>query len=91
MCLIPLPAIPITAFPAEIISYAVWLYFRFTLSFRDVQEILFERGIHVSNEAICLWCQKFGTVFARELKRRERKWSKTWHMDEVFVQKGQGA
>ena len=58
-------------FPTEVISYAVWLYFRFTLSFRDVQEILFERGIQVSNEAIRLWCRKFGTFFAAELKRRE--------------------
>jgi putative transposase len=75
-------------FPADIISYAVWLYFRFTLSFRDVQEILFERGIHVSNEAVRLWCQKFGTAFASELKRRERKPGRTWHLDEVFVKIG---
>ena len=63
----------------------MWRYFRFTLSFRDVQEILFERGIQVSNEAIRLSCRKFGTAFARELKRREKRLSKTWHMDEVFV------
>ena len=75
-------------FPAEIISYAVWLYFRFTLSFRDVQEILFERGIHVSYEAVRLWCQKFGPAYARELKRQERRTGKTWHLDEVFVKIG---
>ena len=75
-------------FPAEIISFAVWLYFRFTLSFRDVQEILFERGVVVSSEAIRLWCQKFGAAFAEQLKRRERTSGKTWHLDEVFVKIG---
>jgi putative transposase len=75
-------------FPIDVISYAVWLYFRFTLSFRDVQEILFERGIQVSNEAVRLWCQKFGTSFAEQLKRRERKSGSTWHLDEVFVKIG---
>ena len=75
-------------FPAEVISYAVWLYFRFTLSFRDVQEILFERGVVVSSEAVRLWCRKFGTTYASELKRRERRAGKTWHLDEVFVRIG---
>jgi putative transposase len=75
-------------FPAKIISYAAWLYFRFSLSFRDVQEILYERGVQVSNEAIRLWCQKFGTAYAGELKRRERRTGRTWHMDEVFVKMG---
>ena len=75
-------------FPAAIISYAVWLYFRFTLSFRDVQELLFERGVVVSNEAIRLWCKKFGAPFAAELKRREQRTGRTWHLDEVFVNIG---
>ena len=75
-------------FPIEIISYAAWLYFRFSLSFRHVQETLFERGVVVSNEAIRLWCQKFGTSFAAELKRRELRTGKTWHMVEVFVNIG---
>jgi putative transposase len=75
-------------FPAEVISYAVWLYFRFSLSFRDVQGLLYERGIQVSSEAIRLWCRKFGTAYASELKRRERRTGKTWHLDEVFVRIG---
>jgi putative transposase len=75
-------------FPAEIISYAVWLYFRFAWSFRDVQELLFKRRIQVSNEAIRLWCQKFGTAYAAELKRREKRLGKSWHMGEVFVNIG---
>ena len=74
-------------FPTDVISYAVWLHFRFSLSFRDVQELLFTRGVVVSNEAIRLWCQKFGP-FAAELKRRERRLAKAWHMDEVFVKIG---
>ena len=58
-------------FPPEIISHAVWLYYRFCLSFRDVEDLLAERGIIVSHETICQWSRKFGAEYARKLKRRE--------------------
>ena len=64
------PSYPGYRFPAEIISHCVWLYFRFCLSFRDVQEMMLERGIEVSHEAIRLWTLKFGTEYARHLRRR---------------------
>src|SRR5215471_6216462 len=57
-------------FPGEIISHAVWLYFRFCLSFRDVEELLFERGVSVTYEAIRKWCRKFGYQYANQLRRR---------------------
>jgi putative transposase len=72
-------------FPPEIISYAVWLYYRFCLSFRDVEDLLAERGIIVSYEAIRLWCQKFGPAYARTLKRRQGRLGDTWHLDELFL------
>ena len=58
-------------FPAEIISHAVWLYHRFTMSFRDVEDLLAERGIIVSYEAIRYWCLKFGPAYARNLRRKQ--------------------
>jgi putative transposase len=70
-------------FPAEIISHAVWLYFRFALSHRDVEELLAERGVQVSYEAIRLWCQKFGPAFAAGLRRRRARARDCWHLDEV--------
>ena len=72
-------------FPPEIISHAVWLYYRFCLSFRDVEDLLAERGIAVSYESIRHWCRKFGTGYARRLKRREGRLGDTWHLDELFV------
>jgi putative transposase len=72
-------------FPPEIISHAVWLYHRFCLSFRDVEDLLAERGITVSYETIRQWCRKFGTRYARRLKRREGWLGDTWHLDELFV------
>ncbi len=72
-------------FPAEIISHAVWLYHRFCLSFRDIEDPLAERGITVSYEAIRQWCRKFGTEYARTLKRREGRLGDTWYLDELFV------
>lgn len=57
-------------FPVEIISHAVWLYLRFCLSFRDVEELLAERGIQVTYEAIRKWCRKFGQQYANQLRRR---------------------
>lgn len=72
-------------FPPEIISHAVWLYHRFCLSFRDVEDLLAERGITVSYETIRQWCRKFGSEYARRLKRREGRLGDTWHLDELFV------
>ena len=72
-------------FPPDIISYAVWLYHRFNLSNRDVEDLLAERGIIVSYEAIRLWCIKFGARYARRLKRRHRGYGDTFFIDEVFV------
>ena len=72
-------------FPSEIISHAVWLYHRFCLSFREVEELLAERGIIVSYETVRQWCQKFGPAYARKLKKRQGRLSDTWHIDEVFV------
>jgi hypothetical protein len=72
-------------FPVEIISHAVWLYFRFCLSFRDVQEILLERGVSVTYEAIRKWCRKFGQQYANQLRRRRPRPGDKWHMDEVFL------
>ena len=72
-------------FPPEIISYAVWLYFRFNLSHRDIEDLLAQRGILVSYESIRLWCIKFGRIYARRLKRRHTGYGDTFYIDEVFV------
>lgn len=72
-------------YPAEIISHAVWLYHRFTLSFREVEEILAERGMVVSYETIRQWCLKFGSQYAAELRRRRPQPGDKWHLDEVRV------
>ncbi|WP_043838627.1 IS6 family transposase [Muricoccus aerilatus] len=72
-------------FPAEIISHAVWLYHVFSLSLRDVELILAERGIIVTRERIRNWCCKFGSEFAAKLRRRRPKPGDTWHLDEVFL------
>ena len=72
-------------FPPEIISHAVWLYFRFTLSFRDVKDLLAERGVTVSYEAVRLWCRKLGPAFARSLRRRQGRLGDIWQVDEVFI------
>ena len=72
-------------FPPDIISHAVWLYHRYCLSFRDVEDLLAERGIIVSYETIRQWCEKFGPDYARRLKRRQGCLGDTWFLDEVFV------
>jgi len=72
-------------FPSEIISYAVWLYHRFNLSHRDVEDLLAQRGITVSYESVRLWCIKFGATYARRLKRKHRGYGDTFFIDEVFV------
>jgi putative transposase len=72
-------------FPAEIIRHAVWLYLRFTLSYRDVEELLAERGIETSYETVRRWAVKFGPAFARNLRRLRPKPTGTWHLDEMVV------
>ncbi len=75
-------------FPPEIICHAVWLYLRFTLSFRDVEELLAERGLDISYETIRRWVLKFGPQFARELRRRRTRPSSVWHLDEMVIRIG---
>jgi len=72
-------------FPGEMISHGVWLYYRFNLSYRDVQELLFERGVVVSHEASRGWCQKFGQDDANQLRRRRPQPGDKWLLDEVFL------
>jgi putative transposase len=72
-------------FPHEIISHAVWLYHRFCLSFRDVEDVLAQRGTTVSYETIRQWCRRFGIQYARMLRRRQGRLGDTWYLDELFV------
>jgi len=72
-------------FPPEIISHCVWLYFRFALSFRDVEEMLAMRGVSLSYEAVREWCLKFGQTYANGLRRRSPRPGDSWHLDEVFL------
>jgi putative transposase len=75
-------------FPVEIISHGVWLYYRFPLSFREVEEMMLERGIVVSHETIRQWCAKFGQTYANALRRRRARPGDKWHLDEVFIKIG---
>src|SRR3954464_5854479 len=72
-------------FPPPIIQHAVWLYLRFTLSYRDVEELLAERGLAVSYETVRRWVLKFGPGFARRLRRSRPRPSDRWHLDEMVV------
>jgi putative transposase len=72
-------------FPAEIISHCVWLYFRFSLSFRDVEEMMFIRGLSLTHESVRDWCLKFGQTYANRLRRRSPRAGDQWHLDEVFL------
>ncbi len=75
-------------FPPEIIQYAVWLYHRFNLSHRDIEDLLAERGVAVSYESIRLWCNKFGSKYASRLKKRHQGYGDIFFIDEVFVKIG---
>ncbi len=75
-------------FPRDVIQRAVWMYLRFTLSYRDVEELLAERGIIVTYESVRRWVLTFGPVIARELRKRRPKPHARWHLDEVFVRIG---
>src|SRR5256714_15482569 len=75
-------------FPPPIIQHAIWLYLRFTLSYRDVEELLAERGLEVSYETVRRWVLKFGPGFARRLRRSRPRPSDRWHLDEMVVRIG---
>ncbi|MFC5856645.1 IS6 family transposase [Streptomyces chlorus] len=72
-------------YPVEVISHCVWLYFRFPLSFREVEELMLQRGVIVSYETVRRRCLKFGQAYANGLRRRRPRPGDTWHLDEVFV------
>jgi putative transposase len=72
-------------FPPAVIQYAVWLYHRFNLSYRDIEDLLAERGVDASYESVRLWCNKFGSLFSKRLKRRHPGFGDTFFIDEVFV------
>ncbi len=72
-------------FPPAIIAHAVWLYFRFALSYRDVEELLAERGVVLTYETVRRWCQKFGQTDANALRRRRPRPGDKWHLDAVFI------
>jgi putative transposase len=75
-------------FPAEVIAHAIRLYLRFALSFQDVEELLAERGVQVSYETVRRWVGKFGARYAEELRRREARRGRTWHLDEMATRIG---
>jgi putative transposase len=72
-------------YPVEVISHCVWLYYRFPLSFREVEEMMLERGVVVTYETIRAWCRTFGQAFANGLRRRRARPGDKWHLDEVFI------
>ena len=72
-------------FPIEVIGHAVWLYHRFALSLRDVEELLLARGVVVSHETVRSWCARFGPDYAKKLRRRRPRPGDKWHLDEVFI------
>jgi putative transposase len=75
-------------FPPEIIQHAIWLYVRFTLSFRDIEDLLAERGIVVSYETVRRWLNHFGPAIAADLRKRRPKPHTIWHLDEVYLRIG---
>ena len=77
-------------FPLEVIHQAIWLYLRFTLSFRDVEDLLAERGIMVSYKSVRRWVNHFGPIVAADLRKRRPKPHSTWHQDEVYLKIGAG-
>ena len=72
-------------FPTEIISHAVWLYFRFSLSYRDVEELLAARGVVLTYETVRQWCRKFGQPYTKQVRRRYAQTGDKWHLDELFL------
>src|SRR5262252_2636349 len=72
-------------FPPAIISHCVWLYFSFSVSYRDIEELMAERGVTVTYESIRAWCYKFGRDYAKRIRARRGKLGDTWHLDEVYL------
>ena len=72
-------------FPPEIIQYAVWLYFRFNLIHRDIEDLLTQRGVIVTRESIRLWCNKFGSKYAARLRKRHQGYGDTFFIDEIII------
>ncbi|MFE7245948.1 IS6 family transposase [Streptomyces sp. NPDC057580] len=81
----PAPSYKGHRYPVEVISHCVWLYFRFPLSHREVEELMLQRGVIVSYETVRRWCAKFGQAYADGLRRRWPRPGDTWHLDEVFI------
>ena len=77
------------AFRVKSCSHTVWLYHRFTLSLRDVEDLMAERGVIVSYETIRCWCLKFGPQYAKSIRRKQGRLGDIWHVDELFVRIGQ--
>ena len=73
-------------FPAEIISYCVWLYYTFPLSFRDIEKMMLYRGVTVTYEAIRGWCLKFAQSYANQIRKQRPKPGDKWHLDEGYCQ-----
>jgi putative transposase len=72
-------------YPIEVVEHCVWLYFRFALSYRNVEEMMAKRGVQVTYETVRMWCQKFGTLYAARLRRQRPPFGLNWHLDEVFI------
>src|ERR687893_2111736 len=72
-------------YPVEVIGHCVWLYHRFPLSFREIEEMMLARGIILSHETVRQWCAKFGQPYANALRRRRVRPGDKWHVDEVFI------
>ena len=72
-------------FPIEVVEQCVWLYFRFAVSYRDIEEMMAKRDIQVTYETVREWCHKFGSLYAAQLKTKRARVGMKWHMDEVFL------
>lgn len=77
-------------YPVEVIAHCVWPYHRFPLSYREVEELMLERGVIVSYETVRRWCAKFGPTYANALRRRQSRPGDEWHLDEVFLKINSG-
>ena len=72
-------------FPIEVVEQCVWLYFRFAVSYSDIEEMMAKRGIQVTYETVREWCHKFGSLYAAQLRTKRARVGMKWHMDEVFL------
>lgn len=72
-------------FPIEVVEQCVWLYYRFPLGFRDIEEVMAKRGVQLTCETVREWCRKFGPLYAAQLRKKRAKIGSKWHLDEVFL------